>query len=141
MVFILKVFVFFIPCDMFEEKEFEFKKPQEEILPGEEPEQTAPPPLSRLSLAGIISTIAAILNLCVFIPRVFYMNYFSFATSTPESFGAVIFIITGLTSGIIAIVKPTGKPFFRYFGFWGNLLAVFLYLILAFYHLFFNELN
>ena len=124
---------------MFDDKEFEFKKPEEEILPGEEIEKLSPSPLARLSLPGIISSSAAVLNLGIFIPRVFYVNYFSFAVSTPESFGAVIFMITGLTTGIIAMVKPRGKPFFRYFGFWANLLAVFLYLILAFYHLFFSE--
>ena len=124
---------------MFEEEEFEFKKPEEEILPGEEPEPAPEPRLVKHSLSGIISSACGAFNLFVFIPRVFYTNYYSFAVSTPESFAAVVFIITGIAFGIVAMVKPKGKSFFRYIGFWANLLAVFLYLTLAFYHLFFSE--
>ena len=124
---------------MFDEEEFEFKKPEEEILPGEEPEPAPQPRIAKHSLSAIISSACGVLNLSVFIPRVFYTNYYSFAVSTPESFAAMVFMLTGLSFGIIAMVKPKGKSLFRYVGFWSNLLAVFLYLILAFYHLFFSE--
>lgn len=122
---------------MIQDEEYEFKKPEEEILPGEETEETVPN-ASTFPVAGVISAVCGALSLLVFLPRLFYLNYYSFAVTTPESLGATVFSLAGIASGIVALVKPKGKVFWRYLGFWANMLAVLIYLGLAFFHLFFD---
>ncbi|MEW6469856.1 MAG: hypothetical protein AB1458_13090 [Bacteroidota bacterium] len=124
---------------MLTEEEFEFKKPEEDALPGEVPEADAPA-LARFSLASIFATALGAVNLFVFIPVIYFNGYFlyTFNAGTP-AFLAILCMIGGIITGIIAMLKPPARAFFRYAGFWMNMLAVFLYLFMAFYYLFFPE--
>src|SRR5688572_29102113 len=116
---------------MLSDEEFEFKKPEEDKLPGEEKEISLPP-IARHSMAGMVSTACAAISLFVFLPRIFYINYFRFALSSPESFGAVVFLLAGLVLGIVAFFSRGSKPLFRHLGFWANLAVVLVYLLVAF---------